>query len=168
MEKRQGPGWLDGGRGGIIGKNLIREDGQTERFQALEIGWWDGRSGRIVRIDDHDGPGVGLDQALQCREIEVPGPVITQRILPDFDRFQIGQELKQRIGWARSENPIAGVGQELEKEGIRLAGTGGQEDLGSPDPAAAAGIIVDHGVARGIEAAGRRIVMQCLGIGQSG
>ncbi len=47
----------------VIRENLVGDDGDPELLQLDPLVAFEERSGRIIRIDDHDGPCAGCDSA---------------------------------------------------------------------------------------------------------
>src|SRR5712691_12924682 len=65
----------------IIQKNLIGDHRDAERFKPLQFVALHKRSGRIIRIDEHDRARTRSDRLLERIEIDVPSAKVAQWVL---------------------------------------------------------------------------------------
>jgi hypothetical protein len=140
---------------------------QTSEFVGLEK-----RSSGVVGIDDDDGSGAICDGGFESREVDMPGAVVTERILADANGLERGEEFEQRIRWARREDFVAGIAEQLEQVRVGFAGAGGEQNLvgmaGDEITCPTLRVVIRNDFARGRESSGRGMVVEGAGIGKCG
>ncbi len=135
-----------------IGEHFVGENGQAEGLETLPFGALEVRASGIVGIHDDNGAGARRDGAGERGKIDVPDAVVAQGILAHGYGFHGGQVVEQRIGWARDQDFVAGVGEQLEQVAVSFAGAGSEQDTRSGDFDAALGVVFRDGFARGEQA----------------
>ena len=150
-----------------VGEDLVRDEGDPalgaegeERvvLLALQVG-----ARRVVRVHHDDRARARAEGGAQGREVEVPLAVVGEGVGPHPHRLERREELEEGVAGAGHEHLVARVAQQLEEEGVGLAGAGREEHAIGGEREAAAGEVRGHGRARGREAEGRGLVAQGLG-----
>ena len=84
--------------------------------------------GRIVGVDEEDGPGAGVDPAFQLGKIDPPAEVIEERIGLEADVVQGGKKVEQRIAWLCNEDFVTRIAKKAKEKRVRFAGAGGEDE----------------------------------------
>jgi len=70
--------------------------------------------------------GPWTDRAIDTGEIDRPHAVVLEIVGTGHQTVQSREVFEQRIARPRHEDLVARIGKELEQQGVRLAGAGGQ------------------------------------------
>ena len=132
--------------------------------ERVELGALHVRSGGIIGMDDDDSPRAIRDGSGDAFEVDGPRPVIGERILTDFDRIHGGKIIEQRVGRARHEHVVAGIGEQLEQVGVGFAGAGGEQDARGIHFVATRLVVGRHRFTCLLRSGGRGLVIERAGV----
>ena len=119
----------------ILGENFIANQALSKSHANLEnLFPFLGRqppTGRVARLDDHQKTNLGIPQnTFQPSNVQVPTPVEPSKgDLRQPEAPMPGQVVEKGIARSADRDSFPGVGQQLEKNGIRLAGAGAQDPV---------------------------------------
>jgi len=117
-------------------------------------------------MDDDEAAGAGGDGASYGLRIDLPALVVDERRGFEAHIVKGGEKVEERISGLCDEDFIAGIAEQAEEEAVRLAGAGGEQQLGGMEGHAVAGVVIRDSLACGETAFGLRIVVEGAGIGE--
>src|ERR1700722_17616828 len=136
----------------VVEKDLIHDQRQavfaTQCCQCVTVRWAREVSCGIVRVNDHDGPGVGRHAATQRIQVQMPAMIVKELIGHQPHIVQPGQKIKERVARLADQHLVAGIAEQAEEEAVRLAGASSENDLLRIDSRPMIAVIQTDGLTR--------------------
>jgi hypothetical protein len=93
---------------------------------------------------------------------------VAQLVWPQFDAFEGGEEIEERVARLRHEDGVARVGEQLEEPRVSLARARREVDVRGVNRLAACAVVLADGLARDGQAFRRRVVDEGWRFGERG